>query len=158
LPPLLFRRPLALLYNQLFSVSTVPPTWKQAITTPIFKKGAAGDVCNYRPISPACFASKIMERIIAKQFYVHLLENNLLSSAQHGFVKGRSTCINLLDAVNDWILTVQNKKTITIAYIDFSRAFDSVTTNCYYGFILMVFVDWFLNGLRSSLETAHTKK
>jgi len=92
LPPLLFKhlryslaRPFALLYNQLFSASTVPPTWKQVITTPVSKKGAAGDVCNCRPISPACFASKIMERIIAKQFYVHLLENNLLSSAQHGF-------------------------------------------------------------------------
>jgi len=42
-----------------------------------------------------------MERIIAKQICVHLLENNLLSSAQHGFVKGRSTCTNLFEAVND---------------------------------------------------------
>ena len=93
-----------------FSVSTVPPTWKPAIITPVFKKGAAGAVSNYRPISLTCVASKIMERIIAKQIYVHLLENNLLSSAQHGFVKGRSTCTNLFEAVNDWTLTVQNKK------------------------------------------------
>ena len=70
-----------------------------------------------------------MERVIAKQIYVHLLENNLLSSAQHGFVKGRSTCTNLFDAVNDWTLTVQNKKSVTIAYIDFSRAFDTVSHN-----------------------------
>jgi len=28
--------------------------------------------------------------------------NNLLSCTQHGFVKGRSTCTNLLDALNDW--------------------------------------------------------
>ena len=136
MPPLLFKQlryslahPLALLYNQLFSVSTVPSAWKQATITPVFKKGAASAVCNYRPISLTCVASKIMERIIAKQIYVHLLENNLLSSAQHGFVKGRSTCTNLFDAVNDWTLTVQNKKAVTIAYIDFSRAFDTVSHN-----------------------------
>ena len=70
-----------------------------------------------------------MERIIAKQIYVHLLENNLLSSAQHGFVRGRSTCTNLFDAVNDWTLTVQNKKAVTIEYIDFSRAFHTVSHN-----------------------------
>jgi len=130
LPPLLFnqlRYNLAQLYNQLFSVSTVPPTWKQAIITPVFKKGTAGAVCNYRPISLTCVASKIMEHAIANQIYVHLPENNLLSSAQHGFVKGRSTCTNLFDAVNDWTLTVQNNKAVIIAYLDFSRTFDSVT-------------------------------
>jgi len=68
-----------------------------------------------------------MERIIAKQIYVHLLD--LLSSAQHGFVRGRSTCTNLFDAVNDWTLTVQNKKAVTIAYIDFSCVFDTVSHN-----------------------------
>jgi len=67
-------------------------------------------VINYRPISLTCVASKIMECIIAKQVYVHFLENNLLSSAQHGFVKDRSIFTNLFDAVNNWTLTVQNKK------------------------------------------------
>jgi len=53
--------------------------------------------------------------------------HNLLSRAQHGFVKQRSTCTNLLESVNDWTILVQNKKAVTIAYIDFSRAFDSVS-------------------------------
>jgi len=52
-----------------------------------------------------------------------------LSSAQHGFVKSRSTCTNLFDAVNDWTLTVQNKIAVTIAYIDFCPAFDTVSHN-----------------------------
>jgi len=58
LPPLLFKRlrhclaePLALLFSQLFSVSAVPSDWKRGVITPVFKKGAAGSVCNYRPIS-----------------------------------------------------------------------------------------------------------
>jgi len=49
----------------------------------------------------------------------------ILSISQHGFIKGRSTCTNLLEAINDWTLSVQNKKSVDVAYIDFSRAFDS---------------------------------
>ena len=132
-----------------FSVSTVPPAWKQATIIPVFKKGAAGA----RPISFTCVASKIMERITAKQIYVHL------SSAQHSFVKDRSTCTNLFAAVNDWTLTVQNKKRLlshTLTLV--GRSTLRRITNCYYGFILMVFVDWFLNGSSSSSGTAHTKQ
>jgi len=36
-------------------------------------------------------------------------------------------CTNLLEAINDWTLSVQNKKSVDVAYIDFSRAFDSVS-------------------------------
>jgi len=46
---------------------------------------------------------------------------------QHGFVKGRSTCTNLLEAMNDWTLAVQNRHAVTVAYIDFTRAFDTVS-------------------------------
>ena len=48
---------------------------------------------NYRPISLTCVASKLMERVIAKHIYAHLAENNLLSQAQHGFVRGHSAFV-----------------------------------------------------------------
>jgi len=129
LPPLLYKRlqssiakPLALLFAQLFCTGVVPEAWKTAIIVPVFKKGTASNVANYRPISLTCVASKIMERVIAKCIYDYLASNNLLSGTQHGFIKGRSTC-----TMNDWTLSVQNKKGVSIAYIDFTRAFDSVT-------------------------------
>jgi len=134
LPPLLFKRlrfslarPLACLFAQLFSVGAIPDDWKNAIIVPTFKKGPTGMVSNYRPISLTCVASKIMERVIARHIYEHLYSNNLLSHMQHGFVKGRSTCTNLLETMNDWTLSVQSNKSVTIAYIDFSRAFDSAS-------------------------------
>ena len=68
-----------------------------------------------------------MERIIAKALLEQLVENDLLSSAQHGFLKGKSTCTNLLDSHNDWALSLQDKYGVTVAYIDFSKAFDSVS-------------------------------
>jgi len=51
----------------------------------------------------------------------------LLSCTQHGFLKAKSTCTNLTEATNDWTLAVQNRKSITIANIDLSRAFDTVS-------------------------------
>lgn len=134
LPPVLFKRlkyclarPLSMIFTQLMSVGTVPHEWTEAIIVPIFKKGAAGSVSNYRPISLTCVVSKIMERIVVKCMYEHLMNCEVLSNIQHGFVKGRSTCTNLLECVNDWTLAVQNKQGVTIAYIDFARAFDTVS-------------------------------
>jgi len=56
LPPLLFKKlqysiakPLALLYNQLMSVGYVPDSWKNAIITPVHKKGAAESVKKLSP-------------------------------------------------------------------------------------------------------------
>jgi len=133
LPPLLFKQlkhclaePLSLVFTQLLSVSEVPKDWKGAIITPVFKKGAAGEVSNYRPISLTCVASKLMERIISSQIFDYLLANNILHPEQHGFFRGRSTCTNLLESLNDWTFSVQYKRSITVVYIDFSKAFDSV--------------------------------
>ena len=134
LPPLLFKKlrqflapVLALLFTQLFSVATIPHEWHNAIIAPVFKKGIVSAVSNYRLISLTCVASKIMERVVSSQIYNYLCSGSLLSHSQHGFVKGRSTCTNLLESMNDWTLAVQNKEPITVAYIDFARAFDTVS-------------------------------
>jgi len=87
----------------------VPDEWKSAIITPVFKQGAADNVENYCPISLTCVAGEIMEHLIAKQIYDHLKSNELLSCMQHGFLKGKSTCTNQLEAANDWTLAVQNR-------------------------------------------------
>jgi len=122
LPPLFFKKvkhslakPLSSLYSQLLSVGFVPDSWKNAIIIPVFKKGLVEKVNNYRPISLTCVIGKIMERIIAVELYKHLRYNDLLSAVQHGFMKGKSTCTNLLECVNDWTISLQNKKSTTVA-------------------------------------------
>jgi len=57
----------------------------------------------------------------------HLDHNNILHEEQHGFVKGRSTCTNLLEAINDWSLCIQDKQCVAVVYIDFAKAFDVVS-------------------------------
>lgn len=68
-----------------------------------------------------------MERVIAQQIYRHFADNRILNPAQHGFIKGRSTCTNLLESINDWTLSLRYNRGVSIAYIDFSRAFDTVS-------------------------------
>jgi len=109
------------------SVSVVPDTWKMAIVTPVFKKGLPTDAANYRPISLTCVASKIMERIIVDQMTSFLVDTNVINKAQHRFVKGLSTTTNLLESFNDWTISIQTRKSVTVAYIDFAKAFDTVS-------------------------------
>jgi len=58
---------------------------------------------------------------------VGLLTNNLLHASQRRFLSKRSTQTNLLESVNEWSITIENKLKNRIAYIDFTRAFDSVS-------------------------------
>ena len=71
LPSILFKslkhclvlvQPLAVLFNQLIFVGAVPDEWLTPYIVPVFKKGAAGDISNYRPISLTCIASNIIWR------------------------------------------------------------------------------------------------
>ena len=52
---------------------------------------------------------------------------HLRDRAQHGFRSGRPTSTNLLESFNDWILSIEYKHSVTVAYVDFSKAFDSVS-------------------------------
>jgi len=98
-----------------------------AHTVSVFKKGNAGDLINYRPISLTCVPSKIMERIITSRMLNHLYLNNILCSAQHGFLRRRSTSTNLLECFNDCSVCVQSRQQVAIVYIDFVKAFDVVS-------------------------------
>jgi len=68
-----------------------------------------------------------MEHVIARQTYCFIKQNKILHTAQHGFVKGHSKCTNLLESINDWTVSVNDKHGVTVVYIDFSRVFDTVS-------------------------------
>jgi hypothetical protein len=105
----------------------MPHNWTQAIVTPVFKRGDAANVDNYRPISLTSVACKIMERVTSTDMLHYLREHNVISKHQHGFLSGRSTSTNLLETLNDWTLAIKNKQSVVVAYIDYSKAFDCVT-------------------------------
>ena len=51
----------------------------------------------------------------------------LISKEQYGFLAKRSTCTQLLATINDYTLLADNKMRVDAVYIDFAKAFDSVS-------------------------------
>ena len=83
--------PMALLMNTTLEHCCLPKDWKKAFVSPIYKKGARNVAENYRPISLTSVVCKIMEKFVKEAILSHLIENNLLSNKQFGFISGRST-------------------------------------------------------------------
>ena len=57
----------------------------------------------------------------------YLRQHNAITEQQHGFLSGRSTTTNLLESINDWTIAIKNKQSVIVAYIDYSKAFDTVS-------------------------------
>ena len=99
-----------------------------------------------------CIICKVFEGFVRDKLYDHFVKNNLLSSEQFGFCKGRSCITQLLCTVNDWLSCFDENVPVDAAYLDFCKAFDSVLherllTKIYgYGVRGKVF-DWIRNFL-----------
>ena len=119
--------PLSILFRSLIDLHDLPSEWKHSFVTPIYKKGSPSAPSNYRPIALTCSCCKILESLIVSDLLYFLQSHNLISKHQHGFLKHHSTCSNLLESLNDWTLSLSNRKSVVVAYIDFARASNSIS-------------------------------
>ena len=94
---------------------------------PIFKKGNAMLVENYRPISLTCVACKLYEGILKTSILEFVAKHKLLNSSQHGFLANNSVVTNLIGSLGDWTKNYDNKQYTQVIYVDFSKAFDTVS-------------------------------
>ena len=119
-------KPFTLLFNKTLTFGCIPDEWKIAEVRPIFKKGDKSQPGNYRPVSLTSVVCKLMESFIKKSLNTHLIDNNLLSNEQFGFVSGRNTITQLLVTINDWMYDLDNDVPVDACYMDFRKAFDAV--------------------------------
>ena len=120
--------PLSIIFKKSFNSRILPHHWKNAQVTPIHKKCARNQVCNYHPVSLKSIFSKFMESIVKDHLMSHLLANNLLSDYQFGFIPGRSCTTQLLYMyVLDYFTQhLDQGDSVDAIYSDFQKAFDSV--------------------------------
>ena len=68
-----------------------------------------------------------MERVAYTRLMAYLNDNNILTPFQSGFRPNHSTEDVLLRTTEDWRREVDQGKTIAAVFIDFSKAFDSIS-------------------------------
>ena len=118
--------PLSYIFNLILQTGCVPSDWRKSTVVPIFKKGSASKVKNYRPISLTCSCCKLFESIVEDTLLTFLSSNNSISSIQHGFIARHSTCTNLLETFNDWTDNLDKSCDSLVVFVDFAKAFDCV--------------------------------
>ena len=116
---------LLIVFTHSLSSGVVPPSFKLAAITPVFKSGDRTTPNNYRPISLTSVFSKVLERIIRKQVSSFMDKKGCLNSTQHGFRSGRSCLSALLSVFNDIMHMLEDGGSVDM-YLDFSKAFDKV--------------------------------
>jgi len=83
----------------------------------------------YRPIALNSVFSKIMERVTANEVSGFFLQHGHISKQQHGFLTRRSTLTNFVETLNDWTHAVNTRQCVTVEYIGYKKAFDSICHN-----------------------------
>ena len=121
--------PLTKLFNKSLSLGKLPNEWKEGRISAIFKKGSRKIAGNYRPISLTSIVCKTMEHCVRNHIVNHMTINNLFSNQQYGFIRGRSTVLQMLNVMDVWTKAMDKGDSIDTVYLDFTKAFDKVPHN-----------------------------
>ena len=140
--------PLAIIFNEPFTLGIFPDKLKCAKVIPIHKKGSLTDPSNYRPISLLSIYSKISEKLMYKRSYEFLTKMDAFYSSQFGFREKHSTSHVLISMTETIWSTLDNGKYGCGVFIDLKKAFDTVNHSIllkkmgHYG-IKRIALDWF---------------
>lgn len=117
---------LALFINLCVEKGVYPNTLEAALIRPIYKQGSHCEYSNYRPIAILSVVNKIVEKYVVEQISAFLERNSIISNAQHGFRRGRSTTTALAQFADDVNECLGQRKQVVVVYIDFKKAFDTL--------------------------------
>ena len=117
--------------NPSLQSGSVHSCWKAANVTPVFKKGDKQDfrtqTITDQFLSSRPYIGKILERVVYTRLLDHLSVHNILTPFQSGFRPNHSTEDVLLRTVEDWRFDVDRGKAVAAVFIDFTKAFDSIS-------------------------------
>ena len=113
-----------MLMSRVFSLAYAITDWKNARLIPVYKKA---EIDNYRPIQLLSIPSKIMESCVSDTVIRHVFQNNLVTDKQWAYREGHSTELLLVHLSEIWRRAIDANKVVTVAFVDFKKAFDCVS-------------------------------
>lgn len=121
--------PLTVIFNKCLDEGNWPLSLKISKIIPVFKKGNECDLGNYRPIAIVPVISKIFEKILKGKLISYLETKSLLSTAQFGFQKHKSTTTALISVLEEVVEGLDQGASTNAVMCDLTKAFDCVTTD-----------------------------
>ena len=119
------------LFNIVINTGIVPDVWGIGVITPIFKNnGPTRDPSNYRGISILSCIGKLFTLLLNERLTKFIDDFGILGENQAGFRHKYSTIYHIfsLKCIIDIYTRYLNKK-LYCAFIDFKKAFDSISRN-----------------------------
>ena len=121
------RKPLSILFNNMFVAGYYPDEWKIGSVAPVYKRsGPKITKESYRPISLLPTISKICESIMHDRLLNHCISNDIITDKQAAYLKGDSTVTQLIYLVHNIRLAWGKKNIAHTVFLDISAAFDKV--------------------------------
>ena len=98
--------------------------WSKGCINPFLKKGDLGIAKNYRGITLTSIATKIYNAQLRN--CIELKIEKIIRKNQNGFRRNRSTTAQILTVCQNLKGVVAKNVEVTIIFVDFSKAFDSI--------------------------------
>ena len=109
--------PLSIIFNRSLEQGYFPMCWKYGNVTPIHKKDDKSAPSNYRPITLLSSLGKVMERCVRKYLYNYIIENEILTPFQSGFVRDNSTTNQVLQIYHTFCNAVNSGKELQAVFL-----------------------------------------
>ena len=127
------------IYNDSWSLGVSPSHWSEALIIPLLKKGKpASQIYSFSPVSLTSCIAKTMERMVANRLAILAESSGWWSPAQAGFRSMRSCEYQVLcmsQSISNGFQTRPASRTV-LAFLDFSKAFDTVWRDRLYEILL----------------------
>jgi len=112
--------------NDIWITGNFPSSWHQSYVVLISKPGKdTTNPTNYRPIALTSCVCKIMEHMINNRLVWYLERNKIITPAQSGFRKGRSTTDQLVRLESFVREAFIQKQHVTAIFFDLEKAYDT---------------------------------
>ncbi|XP_023226012.1 uncharacterized protein LOC111626755 [Centruroides sculpturatus] len=120
---------LAALFNAIRRTGHIPESWRTSTTILLHKKGDQSCTNNWRPIALANTLGKIYSACVANRLLLWCEENNIISSAQKGFMRFEG-CSEHSFVLQSTIQDARRRnRECHVAWLDLANAFGSVPHN-----------------------------